>query len=276
MIFFRLPEKCWNWVSFLIFHFLTLKLSKTKEILFRWFVLCAWQRNYGHLLCGPLNQARRRCKYFVTQVWTWSFPVCIFCEVRTFCQFNVTDTGKHFLCLCGRVVQQCPSIRVEYVREIYQHCRVGLGGIWAQRGPCRSNTVYWCSQDLAPPPHEQYNANLVLTHSRKELEMIPALPYLSNRNLTFSLLLNTSRQEVRFQQFALLLISWTQKFEDLEFFMSVYHTLHLIEVMYSNNLLLIVMQLQWSEWFVNVLKQNVWGEQRGSCWTHGHQAPLSR
>ena len=152
MIFFRLPEKCWNWVSFLIFHFLTLKLSKTKEILFRWFVLCAWQRNYGHLLCGPLNQARRRCKYFVTQVWTWSFPVCIFCEVRTFCQFNVTDTGQHFPCLCGRVLQQCPSIRVEYVREIYQHGRVGLGGIWAQRGPCRSNTVYWCSQDPAPPP----------------------------------------------------------------------------------------------------------------------------
>ena len=125
--------------------------TKTKEIFFRWFVLCAWQRNYGHLLCGPLNQARRRCKYFVTQVWTWSFPVCIFCEVRTFCQFNVTDTGQHFPCLCCRVLQQCPSIRVEYVREIYQHGRVGLGGIWAQRGPCRSNTVYWCSQDPATP-----------------------------------------------------------------------------------------------------------------------------
>ena len=90
IIFCRLPKKCWNWVSFLIFHFLTLKLLKTKEILFRWFVLCAWQRNYGHLLCGPLNQARCRCKYFVTQVWTWGLPVCIFCEVRTFA--NDTDT----------------------------------------------------------------------------------------------------------------------------------------------------------------------------------------
>ena len=127
-----------------------------------------------------------------------------------------------------------------------------------------------------PPPHEQYNANLVLTHSTKEWEVIPALPYLSYRNLTFSLLLKTPRQEVWSRHFALLLISWTQKFEDLEFFMIVYHTLHLIEVMYSNNLLLIVMQLQWSEWFVNVLKENVWGEQRGSCWTHGHQAPSSR
>ena len=115
-----------------------------------------------------------------------------------------------------------------------------------------------------------------LTHSTKEWEVIPALPYLSYRNLTFPFLLKTPRQEVWSRHFALLLISWTQKFEDLEFFMIVYHTLHLIEVMYSNNLLLIMMQLQWSEWFVNVLKQNVWGEQRGSCWTHGHQAPSSR
>ena len=164
----------WKSVLFLIFNFLTLKLSKTKEILFRWFVLCAWQRNYGHLLCGPLNQARCRCKYFVTQVWTRGFPVCIFCEVRTFCQcdrhmttFSLsmrqsnTTMSQHQSWICARDISARQS---------------GLGRHMSAAGAVPIKHCILMLPGSCPPPHVQYNANLVLTHSTKEWEVISALP----------------------------------------------------------------------------------------------------
>ena len=160
---------------FLIFHFLTLKLSKTKEILFRWFVLCAWQRNYGHLLCGPLNQARCRCKYFVTQVWTWNFPVCIFCDA-SLNLLPMWQTHDNIFLVCA----------AEYYNnvlasELNMCARYISTAEWAwaayeRSGGRADQTLYIDAPRILPPPHVQYNANLVLTHSTKEWEVISALP----------------------------------------------------------------------------------------------------
>ena len=159
------------------------KTFKDKRDFFRWFVLCAWQRNYGHLLCGPLNQARCRCKYFVTQVWTRGFPVCIFCEVRTFCRCDVQD--NIFLVCAAEYYNNVLASELNMCAR-YISTAEWAWAAYERSGGRADQTLYIDAPRILPPAPcaVQCQSCSNTFHKRVRSDISPALPHPTGTSLS--------------------------------------------------------------------------------------------